>query len=206
VVRQANAREKAYEKILKNFADENHFSLLGDGPVLVPAPSLLSIGFSQRLTNIVSGGYKSQSVRLYTFNTSFTNDVDDPRSHVSFTVLELAVSKTFPDLILLSRPIRELSNLNIKNKQLLLLEGNFDTYFGVFIDQGTQLPALEIFTPDVMQAMIEKRQHLNIEISGAHLFIYAAKKLTTKSELQSMLIYADFLISYLVPRLEKVSL
>ena len=68
---------------------------------------------------------------------------------------------------------------------LIKLEGDFNQYFSLSITKGYEVEALEIFTPDVMQELIEKAKKFSMEVIGGHIFIYDNAIVGTKQGLST---------------------
>lgn len=73
--------------------------------------------------------------------------------------------------------------------QRMSLEGDFNKYFNVFAPNGYEKDALYVFTPDVMQVLVDQGKGFDIEIVGSELFIFRSAKLelTVQGELGKML-------------------
>jgi hypothetical protein len=71
--------------------------------------------------------------------------------------------------------------------QRLSLEGNFNEYFDLYVPENYQRDALYIFTPDVMQALVDHGKDVDIEVVGNELYIYSKSTIamTSKIHLQS---------------------
>lgn len=61
----------------------------------------------------------------------------------------------------------------IKRGQKMQLEGDFNNYYDLYVPGGYQTDALYIFTPDVMQALIDDAQDFDCEIIDSSLYLYA---------------------------------
>jgi hypothetical protein len=61
-------------------------------------------------------------------------------------------------------------------KQKLALEGNFGRYFQLFVPQGTEVQALSIISPDVMQTLINASGRYDVELYDDHLRLISLNK------------------------------
>lgn len=88
-----------------------------------------------------------------------------------------------------------ISNLSpdIDRGQRLQLEGNFNEYFDVYVPRGYERDALYVFTPDVMQRILDSATKYDIEIIDSDLYIYQRGRLSLRSgeQLKELLSIAD---------------
>lgn len=68
--------------------------------------------------------------------------------------------------------------------QKLSLEGDFDKYFTLYAPKEYERDALYVFTPDVMQTLIDEGRHYDMEIVDNELFIYSNVRFDFLSESQ----------------------
>ncbi len=79
-----------------------------------------------------------------------------------------------PQIILKNRRSRilPLAGLGLGNRRRLSLEGDFDRHFTLLCPEGYERDALQIFTPDVMAAVIDTAGRMEIELVEDHLYCY----------------------------------
>jgi hypothetical protein len=121
----------------------------------------------------VTGSGKNRSVHRYNF-------------------ARIALNRNLPHMVLDAKSNNFLgSNLpdRFNGGQRMSLEGDFDKYFTVYAPEGYERDALYVFTPDVMQVLVDQGKDFDIEIVGSELFIFRSGKLelTSKIELEKML-------------------
>jgi len=58
--------------------------------------------------------------------------------------------------------------------QEMLLEGDFNSHFRLFVPNGYERDALYIFTPDLMALLIHETGDLDVEVKDNHLIVYRA--------------------------------
>jgi hypothetical protein len=73
-----------------------------------------------------------------------------------------------------------------KNKQRFSLEGDFGTFFDLYMPDTTQSETLSMLTPDSMLFVLREMAEYDIEINGAKLYLYTYRHLTT-SEVEMLL-------------------
>lgn len=87
--------------------------------------------------------------------------------------------------------------------QRLSLEGDFDTYFQVFVPVNFQVLALTILTPDFMLALMNASEKYDVEIKYNNLRIFANTRVFGKSEVENELLsVAEVLLKELQHKLK----
>ena len=91
-----------------------------------------------------------------------------------FAFAQLALPSEVPHIVLKNRRSRvlALAGLGLGNRAVLSLEGDFDRYFTLFCPAGYERDALEIFTPDVMAALIDVANDCEVELVDDRLLLY----------------------------------
>ena len=75
------------------------------------------------------------------------------------------------------------------------LESNrFNKEFRLFMKKGEHIPALQIFTPDVMAKIVDLPGRADIEFIGKNIYIYEDHIITTKKELEETFELAKYLV------------
>jgi hypothetical protein len=111
-----------------------------------------------------------------------------------------------PDIFLKNKYFSEDLIFKIRNSgsEYVDLEGDFNKYFTLSIKKGYEVEALEIFTPDVMQELIDKAKTVSLEITDNNLFIYKSKVINTKKELYELYDLAKYFAEKLGPVLARM--
>ncbi len=90
--------------------------------------------------------------------------------------VRIPLPRAVPNMVLDSKKNNGLwlANLNVafNADQKLSLEGNFDEYFTLYTPRKYEKDALYIFTPDVMQILIEKGTDFDMETVDHSLYMY----------------------------------
>lgn len=102
----------------------------------------------------------------------------------TFNGLEVELKKTLPHMLLDGhKSVRLIGPKNhVKRDQKLDLEGDFNSYFQLFVPKQYQQLALTILTPDTMQSLLESKGKYDIEIIGRYLRIIAYGRVSYKPE------------------------
>ena len=84
------------------------------------------------------------------------------------------------------RGIGQEARVDFADHETLQLEGDFQDYFSLQIEKGQEIDALEILTPDVMQALVSYNQREDIEILGDGLYFIATGDDRTPESVQKL--------------------
>jgi hypothetical protein len=94
----------------------------------------------------------------------YTTKDNGPAKTQTYTVARLQQQRQFPHLFLEGKQVGALYSYD--KSQRLGLEGDFDSYFNLYVPDGEQVDALTILSPDVMQALIDGGRPYDIELDG----------------------------------------
>jgi hypothetical protein len=75
--------------------------------------------------------------------------------------------------------------------QRVALEGQFDSYFNLYIPDGEQIDALSIITPDIMQTLMDTGRPYDIEINNSLVYICSSRPYYTPTALPHLLAFVD---------------
>ncbi len=64
-------------------------------------------------------------------------------------------------------------------EQLTLESNEFHRLFDLYVEDGAQVEALQVFTPDFMATLMDQEQHVDIEIAHGQMYLYQNASLTT---------------------------
>lgn len=91
----------------------------------------------------------------------------------SFVAIPL--ERTVPNIVLFGKGIGALrrAGVAVAGRQKLSLEGDFDKHFTLYCPQGYERDALEIFTPDLMQLLLDTTSGCDVELVDDWMFVYS---------------------------------
>ena len=177
--------------------------------------ALLSFGVSRDICNILTGTYQGLSVRIYDYVADTTQDKRSPgkKDHgkrYEFSVFEATYPYQAPHIVLSmvqSAMSIEPSNdpASFRGEKLLTLEGGFDKYFKLRVQEGFETEVLEIFTPDIMAKLIDIKPTLNIEFAENKVYFYKTGTFSTGEQILSAYKTATVISQLVRPRLKEVS-
>lgn len=163
-------------KALLEFAVQNNLNYVAKAPAPAYAGAIFGIGHSQKLLNAF--GIPGESpIELGNYRY-VTGSGKSSQTH-NYGYMRLKLPRRLPHMMLdaQSNNIFKFSNLpqTFTKDQRLSLEGDFNNYFTLYAPQKYERDALYVFTPDVMQALVDHASDYDVEIIDDNLFIYSSK-------------------------------
>ena len=119
-------------------------------------------------------------------NYTFVTGSGKNRHTHNFGFVRVALKRALPNMVLDARHNNFLGLTNLPDvfhgSQRLRLEGDFNKYFDLYAPKQYERDALYVFTPDVMQVLIESGRKYDMEIVDNELFIYQPTFIDLSSE------------------------
>ena len=173
LMQQREQRQQA----LQAFAKANDLTLVENVAEPAYAGQIFQQGTKREITAALTipAGVKSVEVGNYRYVTSSGRT---SQSH-HFGYVHFKLPRRLPHMLLDGTKNNNglFSNLPdyFDKQQTLSLEGNFDKNFTLYVPQKYERDALYVFTPDVMQVLIDQASDYDIEIIDDDLFIYSSQ-------------------------------
>lgn len=187
--------------LMQQFAQSLGYTYSDQGDINSVRGSLFSIGHSMNMKDVISGTDKGRPVRIFLYN--YTVGYGKNSHTYSYTVLENTFSGVMPHILLHKKEFFLFETpddfTNFSGSEPLSLEGDFNKYFSLYVEKEFEMEAYEIFTPDVMEELIETSKTLCFEFFQNKLFIYTPKFINKRAELDAMFALSDKLCSELEP-------
>jgi len=204
IIGYSQIKSRVQHEFMRQFAAANNFTYSIKGSQDGLDGALFKIGHSQSVTDVVSGNYGNCPIVLFLYKY-VTGSGRDSQTHY-YTVFELQFNTKLPDMLLEKKGDYFGDALfgKIAGKKYLQLEGDFNKYFNLSLPEGYEIEALEVFTPDVMAALIDKAKSFSLEIINSHLFIYAHTTIGKKQELYAFYDLAEYFVQKLGPVLTRM--
>jgi hypothetical protein len=166
------------------FALDNNLTYSANSLSPPPDPLMFKIGHSQRVNEQIS--WPNAAAALANFQYTIGYGRDSRTLHLDFMSVKLP--RALPHLILNSRHNAFSPPTGDYKVQRIQLEGDFDKYFRLYAPPEYQIDALQIFTPDVMAALIKYGEYYDFELVGGELFVYfRSGSLNDAARLQTIL-------------------
>jgi hypothetical protein len=197
----ADLMNRIKHEFMKQFASANGFSYEAGRSIQGLDGSLFSFGKGLAITDIVSGSFMGRFTELFSYDAV-------PRSPLMvFSVFIIKLEDKLPYIFLKSKTMDvDTANWPAAKREKLQLEGDFNQFFNVFVQEGCEIEALEVFTPDIMQILIDDYKEISFEVVGSSLYIYVRKTIGNKSDLYKMYDIARFFIEKINPKLSEIKL
>lgn len=162
-------RKKAL--IWQQFAQDNGWSFSTESALTTLPPSIADIGHSLEIRDIVSGKAFGDTFLLYEYK--YVVGYGKHRQVYEFTVMEIDILNQFPHILLDSQRNNGGAARVRATSEKLSLEGDFDSFFSLYVEPSHRTDALSIISPDVMQTVMNATQQYDIEICGAKVYLFA---------------------------------
>jgi len=166
LARSLNLEVRRRFRVLK-FALDNNLHYIAEKAPATRAPIMFDIGHSKIQSDILIFPNQSFCARY-----SYTVGSGKNQSTYHLFFMRVKLSRKVPHLILNGKKNGVKLSPAGHHVQELKLEGDFGKYFRLFIPPNYHIDALQIFTPDVMQTLIDIGQQLDIELVGDELYVY----------------------------------
>lgn len=196
-------RNKVQTAFMQQFAAAKNFGFNPKGSFEQEIGEVFKRGYSRSLYNEVLGRYKNYPLRL--FNYSFLTGSGKQTETHCYTVFDLEFTMDMPRIYLDELVTPGVSDILINDLVRLPLSSvEFERFFKLYITPGSQITALQIFTPDLMAELLDWPVKFNVEIVGRQIYIYAAYEVSKTAELNAMYKLAEMLITNMGQTAEKI--
>ncbi len=147
-----------------------------------PNGTLFSFGNSRRVTNVLSGTYKSMSLRL--FDYTFDEGSGKDRHVYHYTVGELATDGKLPEVLCIPEKWNGLllKSWRPSGAEALSLEGDFNAKFLVYVPKGQEMEALQVLEPDVMAKLMDGFEQYGFECIDSYVYLFTKGTMTENRE------------------------
>lgn len=161
---------------IKRFAAANNLTYY-HGPLVGNNNGLIfQYGHSKSFEYVF--GLQSGSIREFGAYSYVTGSGKNSQTHYYGYVL-VKLPRTLPNMVLDSRENNIFGQTGLpktlSKDQVLELEGDFNNYFTLYAPKQYEQDALYIFTPDVMQAMVDAPNRYDGEIVDDEFYLYTKR-------------------------------
>lgn len=172
---------------MKRLAEANGAVYIGDGSPDGMSGLIFDNGHARKINHAIA--FK-QGIELGTYQY-VTGSGKNQQTH-TYGYARVALGKELPNMVLDAKSNNFIgTNLpdSFHNSQKLQLEGDFNDHFNLYVPEKYKRDALYIFTPDVMQAVVDHGKNFDMEVVGSELYIYRTKgvNLTSKADIEDWL-------------------
>jgi hypothetical protein len=160
---------------------------------------VFTLGHGKKLYNEISGIYQNCPIDL--FNYDYTYGEGESSDTIHRTIFIIDFQSPVPHITLTKHQFRFFqSRLGKKVK----LEGDFGDKFDFIVQEGFEIEALQIFTPDLM-VKIQDEWHYELEFIGTKLIICSGGTITKLADLQKFYTAAKYLAARFDPMIDKMA-
>lgn len=186
--------KKVRRVFMQEFGDSIGYAFSPSAPLSSVDGKIFKVGSSRKIFDILTGEYNGLPVRVFCYQYS----VQEGKNRVtfSFTFFEVTFSNNMPDIVVLSA-LNGLPGLSVflSLGEHIRLEGDFNSYFSLYVPKDFETEAYQIFTPDIMADLIDRAKQMSFEFNGNKLYIYERGLIDTTEDMNSAFGLADYLIN-----------
>jgi hypothetical protein len=191
-------REKILVKFYQQFALANGYTFNEPETPFTEKGTLFKEGYSPVKSNIVKGVFQDHPIKLFNYN--LTIGQGKSKHTYFYTVFEIDYDKRIPTMFLrVDKHAWQMFTPSFSSKRRLVLEGDFDDFFDLFVEEKFEIEALQIFTPDIMHRLMTDWKKFSLEFIEDSIYIYTLGTIDKKEDLHSMYALAQYLIKKLAP-------
>lgn len=173
-------------------------------PVDSVGGQLFLLGNSVSLHNAFIGSHKGYAMRVYTY--TFKNGYGKNAQTRNLQVWEFDTRTLLPTLMVRPKKLLSLLDWSPRDSVPLSLEGNFDTYFRVWIAREMEIEGLVILEPHFMTILIDHYHEFGFTCHENKLYLFTDKPLEENTAaFVSALDKAQHLFDETLPELLQVS-
>lgn len=172
---------------MRRFAQANQLSYRSDVDFDNRPGLIFEQGHSKKFIGLLSAGDDSPwEIGNYRYTTGSGKN----RSNHDYGFVRIQLPRRLPNMLLDAKQNNffggRMSNLpsSLAGSQKMSLEGDFDKYFTLYAPAEYKRDALYVFTPDVMQALIDSVENFDCEVIDDSFYIYSSSQLKVDSQPQ----------------------
>jgi len=162
-------------------------------------------GKHRAITQSVRGEYSGQPLSIFEYQ--YTIGSGKSKRTLYYTIFEVTCAGTFPHFFL-----NNISNgeyLSFGEKMWLprlTLPDGFEKKFVLYAPKQYEIEALEIFTPDTLQFLLDTNWPHDLELVDSEIIISCAHHMKGNAELEAELTNVQTLVNRLAPQLNRMRL
>ncbi len=199
----SNLNDKARELLIGQIAQSFGYTYVNSAPFDISG-TIFTRDPSHAIREVMSGAYRDMPLRIFTY--LYTVHAGKSSHAVYDAVAELTYPAELPHIVL----VRKISLSSVGDTapfsssiglEKVELEGDFDTYFSLYVEQGAQVKIREIFQPDLMQWFIDHFADHDLEVNGTKIYLLQRGQLSSRKEYVALHTLADAVTDKLLPGL-----
>jgi hypothetical protein len=190
-----NIRSKILHEFYKKFAQTNGFSYSLTSYEVERSGSIFQVGHSRKIEDLIEGKIGDFPVAI--FNYYYTVGSGKSSRSYSGTVWEIDLKTPVPPMLLLVDWHYfgdDLSDNNINYINKIELDPALEKNFNLYVEKKFEIEALQIFTPDFLNALLENFNNFSLDFTGNCVYIYSKDVIKNKAGLEKLKSLANFLL------------
>jgi UPF0716 family protein affecting phage T7 exclusion len=195
-------RNKISHTFMQQFARANNFSYTETGSLVGLDGVLFQRGNGRKMTDVVSGRYRDNPVRIFYYEFSTGSGKD--RKHHPYTVCEIEYAGQLPSISVDKVGFWDMNEFTTRGQKKLQFHNEFDKHFELYVQTDYEIEALQIFTPEVLEVLMDKAKSFEFGFQGRHLYIYTQGSISTRKRLQDLHALMQYIVETLSPRIVRL--
>ena len=189
----------ARKNFWKTFATEQGWKYAHGGSWKKEHALMFYRGHSKKIPNVVTGELSGQPFRIFEYR--YTVGSGKHKKTYSYTIFEARFAGHFPHLYLNNR---HNSHSAGRPGVKIPLPASFEKEFHLFGPEQYEIEALQIFTPDVLEALLQQQFPYDVELVEQELLIFTKGSIHSRTQLDQQLRSATALIKILSDKLNRM--
>lgn len=156
-------------------------------------------GNSRKISHVITGNIDNQQVRIFEYQ--FNIKQGKTTKTYSYTVFAFKYSGTFPHIYLNYRK----NSYGISAGEKIPVPAEFDKFFCLSTPRKYEIEALQIFTPDTLQYLLDMKLTYDVEFVGQELLLFTEDTVNSLAELKDEFEIAHNLNNHFSKVLNKIN-
>ena len=193
---------KTRREFMRQFASRNGYQYRESGEPDEYNWALFDKGHSKSVFDVVTGTYEGRPIEFFFYK--YTEGSGKESHTYYFTVVKIEYGGAVPSIVVEKKSVFNTISLARGNQKKLNLGKGFDDYFTVYVPEDFEIETFEIFTPEIMQMILDRGKEFSFEFIGNKLYVYRQSITTKRIVLDSFLSFTKDIIATLGPRLARL--
>lgn len=202
----ARITQKFQRNFLAEFAAANGYTYDQYGMIDEAYGTIFRLSSNSSASDVITGSFKGYPIRMFRFSISYHSDKYS--QDLTDTVIEIDLKGKLPRLLMVNKK-SQVGQIDIEGvyvtKNQFSLEGDFNQHFKLFGLPGTQIEALEVFSPDIMQLMESEASNFTVEFVYDRVYLYSPGVINRTQQLTDAFTLAEHLIQKIGPLAERLA-
>ena len=184
--------KRVREKFWRQFAEKKRWNYIGEKDVSDEKALMLNEGHNTVITNLIEGGMTGRGFRMFEFK--FTVGHGKHKRDYHYTAFGFKFKGRFPHLYLNSFS----NGYNVFGKGTHIDLGfPFESKFRLYSPEEYEIEALQVFTPDVLEYLLDEDWPYDVELVGQELLIFRYGLINSVDDLEARFEQAVGLVRHL---------